>query len=478
MVMDIKHVAIYLRKSRKEDGLTDAEALGNHRERLISLAKGNDWDYKIYQEVASGVSNEREQLASMLKKLYMYDAILVMDIDRLSRDRYTSAAIMKKLKDNNVKIVTADGRITDLNNEQDEIMTGMQEVFANYEYNQIRKRMLRGKHYGAQKGHWVTGRVPLGYFYDKELKHLKINPDESDLVSRIFRSYGFTKKSAEDICIELNSEGRTGKNGKPFAAYSVMTILRNETYLGNTSMMGNVVENTHEPIVDIDTWNKVQSRLSLNKASGNNIAHSLSGIFKCGLCGKTLPIRYNPSGTRAVKGCHRRDILTGELCRNRGVSYQKAFEALMAEVSVYRNNIVEKLSLISIRDSELEDTRERDVTYLENELKKNDVALNRLNRAFMNGDLTDDEFSALKQEKVAERKTLENRLHEAKSRTADDFKGKYTAMLNRLDNLLESFETPSTEKQLNEILKSVIIKIDLFFEPGTKEPRMVLHWRE
>ncbi|MED1158717.1 recombinase family protein, partial [Bacillus paranthracis] len=125
--MTINNVAIYLRKSRAEDGLTDAESLENHRNVLTGIAERNSWKYEIFEEIGSSMSiSERPQLKILLDSVtnkYIYDAVLVMDVDRLSRDRYDSSLIMKILRDNDVKIVTADGKITNLRDENDALMT-------------------------------------------------------------------------------------------------------------------------------------------------------------------------------------------------------------------------------------------------------------------------------------------------------------------------------------------------------------------
>lgn len=471
----IDNVAIYLRKSRKEDGISVDEALKNHEERLTSLAKGNGWDYVIFKEVASGASSERSQLNLMLSQLYRFEAVLVMDIDRLSRDRYVSADIMKRLKDHNVQIVTADNRIIDLNNPTDEIMAGMQEVFANYELIQINKRLQRGKLSGAQKGHWVSGRVPLGYLYDKNLKRLVCNPEESDVIRAIFMWYA-RGDSAEAICIELNRQGKTGKNGAPFSTAGIMRILRNDVYIGHTTMMEKVTQHTHEPLVLESRWDKVQERLNLNKGKGSRIAHGLSGLISCGYCGKALAVMYNPSGTRKIKGCHRRDIVTGELCTNKGMNYQEMLKAVLGEVSKYRSSIVNELEKVTERQGEFEVSIEDKIAHKSNEKSKAQAKVARLNRAYMNGDLTDEEFSDLKQEQTEYIEKCEGDIEHLKNDTSQSYAERYISLIQVLDDVLQPKDIHLGEKALNELLRSVILEARFYHL--NEEPRLVIEWRE
>jgi len=88
-------------------------------------------------------------------------------------------------------------------------------------------------------------------------------------------------------------------------------ILRNEVYLG--SVVGRkfqkvshkiakvrctkkeehiVLENMHEPIIDIDTWNKAQEKLNrYTKSRDRKYDHPLKGLVYCGECGNKATLR-------------------------------------------------------------------------------------------------------------------------------------------------------------------------------------------
>lgn len=84
-IKDISKVVIYLRKSRGDES---EDVLLNHRNILVEYAEGKAWRYDIYEEIASGESlSSRGEIQEVLKQIErgVYDGILVMDIDRLTR---------------------------------------------------------------------------------------------------------------------------------------------------------------------------------------------------------------------------------------------------------------------------------------------------------------------------------------------------------------------------------------------------------
>lgn len=137
-------VAIYLRLSRNEEQLDIEEILTSHRQALIKLAKQHQLSFDIYQEISSGVNTERPELNKLLDSLEQYDYILVMDIDRISRDNAYAEQIKTMLIAHDIKILTPHGEI-DLAQESNEMLFSFQAMMANFEYKQIKKRLGRGR---------------------------------------------------------------------------------------------------------------------------------------------------------------------------------------------------------------------------------------------------------------------------------------------------------------------------------------------
>ena len=174
-------------------------------------------------------------------------------------------------------------------------------------------------------GEFIGAFTSYGYKKSPVNKNkLVIDEYASEVVKRIFAMYaqGIGKQS---IAKQLNAEGilcpseykkLNGENYKncnrlkttSYWTYSTInTMLHNEMYIGNMiqgkkhqRMRGKQhkvdkenwvrVENTHEPIIDRDTWDKVRKLLSkkhrdIDLETNKNI---FAGFIKCGDCGRSM----------------------------------------------------------------------------------------------------------------------------------------------------------------------------------------------
>lgn len=107
-----------------------------------------------------------------------------------------------------------------------------------------------------------------------------INPEQAKTVRYIFERY-VCGQTANRIAKELNELGRKTVNKKNWSASSVLTVLRNEKYVGDIEMQKTItkdflthrstinkgeapryyVENHHVGIIDRSTWDKAQTML-------------------------------------------------------------------------------------------------------------------------------------------------------------------------------------------------------------------------
>lgn len=159
---NIRHVAIYLRLSRDEENLGIEQILDNHRQTLIALCDENNWSFEMFEEVASSSTIiNREQMVKLLERVQQdyFDAVVVMDIDRLSRNEFDASDIKRILYQTETFIVTP-YKMYDLTKDDDSLLLGITNLIASGEYKQILKRMRRGKEYAKKQGHWTHGIAP------------------------------------------------------------------------------------------------------------------------------------------------------------------------------------------------------------------------------------------------------------------------------------------------------------------------------
>ncbi|MCM2531931.1 recombinase family protein [Neobacillus pocheonensis] len=321
--------AIYLRLSRNEEQLNIEEILTNHRNALIKLANQHNLTFDIYQEISSGVNTKRPQLNLLLSKLDVYDFLLVMDIDRISRDNAYAEQIKSVLIAHDIKILTPQGAI-DLNQESNEMLYSFQAMMANFEYKQIKKRLGRGRLAAAEQGRWtMSNQVPLGYEKDKN-QRLVIVEDEAKIVRYIFQKT-LERVSANEIAKQLDLLGWRSRSGKVLTTSHISSARRNVVYYGvvqacrrvNGRVVDKVfVENAHEPIISKQQWLEVQKILDEN-STGNffnkkKATRRLQNLLYCNCCSRKRYIQMDGAGTDFIKSCSYK--ISNNICKDRGTN--------------------------------------------------------------------------------------------------------------------------------------------------------------
>ena len=174
--------AQYLRKSRGEEGMDTDEVLARHRQALAEYAAQHGIHIvETYREVVSGGSlYARPEMLRLLQDVEegKYDAVLCMDLDRLSRGNMRDQGlILDTFKDTGTLIVTPE-KTYDLSDEMDDELAEFKTFFSRREYKMIRKRLRRGLAQSIQAGCYVSN-APYGYknIYVDKRPTLEIIPD-------------------------------------------------------------------------------------------------------------------------------------------------------------------------------------------------------------------------------------------------------------------------------------------------------------
>lgn len=310
--------AIYLRKSRAEDGQDTAEILRRHRETLTEFAARNGIHIlETYQEIKSGESlYTRPEMMKLLEAVESgrFRAVLCMDIDRLSRgDTRERGIIWGTFKASETLIVTP-SKNYDLSEESDELMTELRGLFANFELRQIKARTKRGMIRAVKEGCYIHS-PPYGYRrgLDGTRKTLEIYEPEAQFVRRIFAWYA-SGMGCDTIAQRLTAEGAHPKYADKFGSRSIQVIIKNPVYIGKvvynkekwTWRDGKLVitkrpesewiyaDGLHPPIIDTETWDECQaimkSRWRPARFDGS-IKAPLAGLIRCGECGHRMSRR-------------------------------------------------------------------------------------------------------------------------------------------------------------------------------------------
>ncbi|MCM3724578.1 recombinase family protein [Neobacillus cucumis] len=387
-------VAIYLRRSRDEENLGIDEVLKVHEHTLVHLCKQQGHTYNIYREIASSSTIEnRPEMVRLLERIKAgeYQAVVVMDIDRLSRNEYDSSEIKRILHDTGTLIITP-YRVYDLSRDDDSLLVGINSLIASQEYKMIHKRMSRAKNFCKQQGQWVDGIPPLGFDKGKD-KKLKPNDRAADVLF-IFESIinGMTIPS---LIRELDRLHILTREGSKWHYNAILRIINNPVYKGE---LHGVVE-AHDQIVLPSIWekaNRIVNTYSFKAPRSKNRIYPTSGLVYCGNCGKVQGVNYHPHIDKYyVKVCR---------CGNRTYYYNIVLELIRQEVLKHKETILEAIALLDT-ETGTDKTRYK-LESIRKAIQKTERALEKIQIQWEEDEMTLPEYKQRKAKRTEELEIL------------------------------------------------------------------------
>lgn len=360
--------AVYLRKSQSDDPDEPLElTIAKHKKRIQKIIKTDNVDW--FEEVVSADSiTERPQIQKLLQLVSdgVYSRIYCIAIDRLCRGDSIDQGIIAQTIYYSGCLITTPEKTYDLaNSETDRDMFDFSLFIAKREHNLIKKRLYNGKCDAVEAGYFVGSVTPFGF--DKELdKVTKKNyilihkPGEKEIVELIFNLFldGMSKGL---IANHLNTLDVKPKRANVWTPNIVGKILVNEAYKGILvwerhitikKMVGNQVvkqrkrqteykryKGKHIPIIDPDTFDKVQEIIKNNPLSkvveNKELKNPLSGLIECSCCSRIMQRRPYTKINNAERLKYKFDkAALSELLRNR-----------KKELNLTRQEIADKLNV-------------------------------------------------------------------------------------------------------------------------------------
>ena len=214
------------------------------------------------------------------------DAVAVYDVSRLGRNVRDSLAFLAWLADHGVTILSACEQV-DTSTPAGKLMLTNMLAIAEYRSDEIgrgwsaaiARRAERGQHHGR----------PLGY--TRRQKQLVPDPVLGPVISEAFRRYAAGEPIGEIAAYLAAARGR------PMHTANVKKLFRNPVYRGLVVAAGETLPGQHEPLVDDETWRRVQDRLAVE--AGTPPRHLAPTWSLVGLA-------YCPQGHRLQRQPHRR----------------------------------------------------------------------------------------------------------------------------------------------------------------------------
>ena len=240
------------------------------------------------------------------------DMVVTKSISRFARNTLDCLKYIRQLKDKNIPVFFEKEAINTLDAKGEVLLTIMASL-AQQESQSLSQNVRLGLQYRYQQGkvQVCTNRF-LGYDKDED-GNLVINPEEAEVVKRIYREY-LEGKSYYAIGQRLTADGiRTAAGSDYWLASTLKKILSNEKYIGDALLQKTVttdflnkkrvankgivpqyyVENSHEAIIPRDLFLQVQEemvrRARLETGTGKRRVYSgkyaLSHLVYCAHCG-------------------------------------------------------------------------------------------------------------------------------------------------------------------------------------------------
>jgi hypothetical protein len=147
----------------------------------------------------------------------------------------------------------------------------------------------------------TPGKAPVGYVNTRqridgrEVRVVAVDPDKAPHIQWAYETYATGEWTISMICEELAERGiqseRGAKRGQPLARSYVAKLLQNRYYIGFVTFNGVEYAGRHQPLITVDTFERVQEVLKAHDVSGEKQRvhqHYLKGSLFCGQCGRRL----------------------------------------------------------------------------------------------------------------------------------------------------------------------------------------------
>jgi len=318
----MRYTAIYLRLSSDDndiDGIkTESTSIEGQRNIIHSFINNNAdlsrTEIKEYfDDGYSGTSFSRPAITQLLEDLRkgIIGCIIVKDLSRFGRNFVETGEYLEQIFPLlNVRFIAVNDNYDSYNNQITEMSVPLKNLMNEMYSADISKKIKSTLKIHIEKGYF-SGKPPLGY----TLKNHKLYIDEkaAKYIKYIF-SLAQNGMTITEITKKLNKERVPtaaeyfgyGKNTL-WARDIVKKVLQNTVYIGTVTRNKNtnirprievsrdksewiVFENSHQPIISKETFEKVQ-KMFTNKKSGNrsgNYYPELKGKIKCGVCGRAV----------------------------------------------------------------------------------------------------------------------------------------------------------------------------------------------
>ena len=507
-----KITALYERLSRDDFGKDDdqqreSNSISNQKAMLEEFAARQGFTNIVHftDDGISGTCFDRPGFLAMMKEVEAgnVEYLCIKDMSRMGRDYLKVGQIMEILRQRDVRLIAINDGVDSARGDDD--FTPFRNIMNEY-YARDTSRKIRSTFQSKGKsGKHLTGTVIYGYLWNEARDQWLVDPEAADVVKRIFAmtidGYGpyqiASKLKSEKVLIpsaylaqhgEGVNKNKTFKDVYGWGSSTICNILEKREYLGHTINFKTrkhfkdkkshyvpedewtIFENTHEPIIDQQTFDLVQKiRGNVRRyPDGWGEAAPLTGLLYCADCGGKMYVHRTNNGKRISQyTCSQYSkVPVGKLCTtqhriNEDVVLSLVSEMLKAIAEYAKHDRAEFVRVVqeaqsSQQTAEVKKQRIRLAT-AKQRVSELEVLLCKIYEDNILGKLSDSRYATLdaqyekeQSELTAEISTLEKAVksYEKHEKDADRF----IALIDKYENF-----DKLTIAMLNEFIEKILV---------------------
>ena len=448
--------ALYPRLSHEDELSGESNSISNQKRILENYAKQNGFsNLKWYTDDGySGANFQRPGFQSMLADIEagLVGTVIVKDMSRLGRNylqvgMYTEMIFPQK----NVRFIAINDGVDSAQGDND--FAPLRNIFNEWLVRDTSKKIRAVKRSKGMSGKPVTSKPVYGYLMDED-ENFIIDEEAAPVVKQIYSlclaGNGPTKIARMLTEQQIPTPGtleyrRTGSTRRYHPGYeckwatnTVVHLLENREYTGclvnfktekpsyklkhsieNPPEKQAVFENHHEPIIDRETWERVQElRKQRKRPNRYDEVGLFSGILFCADCGSVMyQQRYQTdkrkqdcyicgSYKKRTADCTahfiRTDLLTAGVLSNlrKVTSYAAKHEARFMKLLIEQNED---------GDRRRNAAKKKELEAAEKRIAELSAIFKRLYEDSVTGRISDERFTELSADYEAEQKELKER---------------------------------------------------------------------
>ena len=270
------------------------------------------------------------------------DIIFTKSVQRFARNTEELLKIVRRLREKGIAVYFEKENINTLNPDSELYLT-IAAAIAEEDLTRYSRNVAWSIKDRFERGEMILGPRLYGYRKTKE-NRLVVCPEEAQIVRYIYDEYIKGDVSTLKLANRLTGMRIPSPNGNAvWQCGQISSILKNEKYYGDmilqkTYVEGGIkrinrgeklryyVENSHEPIVSKEVWDKAQAvmaeRVNKKLVGSSPKTYPFTGMIVCGECGSNYTHKVNNSGTISQANfwkCHRGIQMGVKYCHNPGI---------------------------------------------------------------------------------------------------------------------------------------------------------------